>query len=143
MTEKERTLAIIKPDAVKRQLAGTILSRIERAGFRIIGLKLVRLSKERAENFYAVHRSKPFFASLTEFMSSGPIIVMALQGKRVIDDYRSFIGSTDPAQAGYGTIRRDYGTSIERNVVHGSDSPENGLREVRFFFEEHECLGDE
>lgn len=136
----ERTLGIMKPDAVKRKLAGAILTKIERHGFSVVALKITRLSREKAEQFYAVHRERPFFPSLITFMTSGPIVVFALQGRRIVEDYRNFIGATDPAKAAYGTVRREFGTSVEQNVVHGSDSAETAAREIAFFFSNDEFI---
>jgi nucleoside-diphosphate kinase len=130
----ERTLAIIKPDAVGRGLAGKILQRIEEAGFQIRAMRLVRLSKAEAEGFYAVHRERPFFKSLTEFMSSGPAVVMALDAPDAIRKWRTLMGATDPAKADSGTIRKEFGASIERNATHGSDAPETAAFEVGYFF---------
>jgi len=130
----ERTLAIIKPDAVERQMAGRIIQRIEEAGFQIRAMRLVRLSREDAEGFYAVHRERPFFASLTAFMSSGPAIVMALEAPDAIRKWRTLMGATDPAKADAGTIRKEFAQSIERNATHGSDAPETAAFEVGYFF---------
>lgn len=130
----ERTLAIIKPDAVSRRLAGKIIDRIEQSGLRIRALRLVHLSRADAEGFYAVHRERPFFRSLTEYMSSGPAIVLALEGEDAIRAWRGLMGATDPAKADAGTIRRDFGTSIERNATHGSDAPETAVFELGYFF---------
>lgn len=130
----ERTLAIIKPDAVGRGFAGKILQRIEEAGFQIRAMRLVRLSKAEAEGFYAVHRERPFFKSLTEFMSSGPAVVLALEAPDAIKKWRSLMGATDPAKADGGTIRKEFGASIERNATHGSDAPETAAFEVGYFF---------
>ena len=130
----ERTLAIIKPDAVSRRLAGKIIDRIEQSGLRIRALRLVHLSRADAEGFYAVHRERPFFRSLTEYMSSGPAIVLALEGEDAIRAWRGLMGATDPAKADAGTIRRDFGTSIERNATHGSDAPETAAFELGYFF---------
>ncbi|MBE3072344.1 MAG: nucleoside-diphosphate kinase [Acidobacteria bacterium] len=130
----ERTLAIIKPDAVSRRLAGKIIDRIEQSGLRIRALRLVHLSRADAEGFYAVHRERPFFRSLTEYMSSGPAIVLALEGEDAIRAWRSLMGATDPVKADAGTIRRDFGTSIERNATHGSDAPETAAFELGYFF---------
>lgn len=130
----ERTLAIIKPDAVKKRIIGKIIQRIEDEGFRIIEMKLLRLSKEQAEEFYIVHKNKPFYKSLTEFMSSGEIIVLVLEKENAISHWRDVMGATDPALAKPGTIRHTYGFSIERNAVHGSDSPETAEWEINFFF---------
>ncbi len=130
----ERTLAIIKPDAVARQLTGPIIQRIEEAGFSIRAMRLVRLSPQDAEGFYAVHRQRPFFGSLTAFMSSGPAVVMALEAEGAIGKWRELMGATDPAKAGPGTIRRDFGSSIEKNATHGSDAPETAAFELGYFF---------
>ncbi len=130
----ETTLAIIKPDAVGRGVAGKILQRIEEAGFRIRAMRLVHLTRTQAEGFYAVHRERPFFGGLTKFMSEGPIIVMALQGPDAIRKWRAVMGATDPTNAEAGTIRRDFGTNIERTATHGSDAPETAAFEVGYFF---------
>jgi nucleoside-diphosphate kinase len=130
----ERTLAIIKPDAVGRGLAGKILQRIEESGFQIRAMRLVRLSKAEAEGFYAVHRERPFFKSLTEFMSSGPAVVLALDSPDAIRKWRTLMGATDPAKADGGTIRKEFGASIERNATHGSDAPETAAFEIGYFF---------
>jgi nucleoside-diphosphate kinase len=130
----ERTFAIIKPDAVKARHAGKILSRIEEAGFTIRGLRYVHLSKKDAEGFYAVHKARPFFASLTDFMSSGPCIVMALEAPDGIKKWRALMGATDPAKAEAGSLRRDFGQSIEFNATHGSDAPETAAFELGYFF---------
>ncbi len=130
----ERTLAIIKPDAVARRVVGRILQRIEEEGFAIRAMRLVRLTRREAEGFYAVHRERPFFASLTAFMSSGPAVVLVLEAPGAIRRWREVMGATDPAQADPGTIRREFGTTIERNATHGSDSPETAAFEVGYFF---------
>lgn len=132
MTEK--TLAIIKPDAVKKRIVGKIIQRIEDEGFAIARLKLVNLTLDEAKGFYAVHKEKKFFASLTEFMSSGPIVVMVLEAENAIGHWREVMGATDPALAKPGTLRHTYGFSIERNAVHGSDAPETAEWEVKYFF---------
>jgi len=137
----ERTLAIIKPDAVARRQVGEILKRIEAENFRICGLKMLHLSKAQAEGFYAVHRGKPFFESLTTFMSSGPCVVLVLEGEGAITRWREVMGATDPAKAAEGTIRKDLGTSIERNAVHGSDAPETAQFEISYFFNAVEVVG--
>lgn len=129
-----RTLAIIKPDAVRRNVVGEIISIITHAGFRIIGMKLVQMTKAQAESFYDVHRGRPFFEELTRFMSSGPVVVMVLEKERAVEDFRALIGATDPQQAAPGTIRHRFGTSVGENAIHGSDSPENAEREIAFFF---------
>ena len=132
----ERTLAIIKPDAVKRRLAGRILQRIEDAdaGFTVRAMRLTHLSKAQAEGFYAVHRARPFFASLTEFMASGPSIVLVLEAPDAIKQWRTLMGATDPAKADAGTLRKDFAESIERNVAHGSDAPDTAGFEIGYFF---------
>lgn len=132
----ERTLAIIKPDAVAGGVLGTVLAVIEQAGFRVCGLEMVRLTEERAQEFYAVHEGKPFFGSLTAFMASGPVVVVALEREDAVACLRELMGSTNPAQAEEGTVRRRFGESIERNAIHGADSPEAARRELRFFFPE-------
>src|SRR5437868_14664918 len=119
----ERTFAIIKPDAVARRVSGRILQRIEGEGFTIHGMRLTHLSKAEAEGFYAVHRARPFFASLTDFMSSGPCVVMALEAPDAIKKWRALMGATDPAKADPGTLRKDFGASIEHSATHGSDAP--------------------
>ena len=130
----ERTLAIIKPDAVERRLTGAILQRIEQAGFQIRAMRRVHLSKKEAEGFYAVHRQRPFFGSLTEFMSSGPAVVMVLEASDAIKKWRALMGATDPAKADTGTLRREFAQSIERNATHGSDAPETAAYEIGYFF---------
>ena len=130
----ERTLAIIKPDAVARRLAGRIIERIEREGFRIRAMRLLHLTRREAEGFYAVHRARPFFASLAEFMSSGPAIVMVLEGADAIKRWRTLMGATDPAKADAGTLRKEFAESIERNATHGSDGPETAAYEIGYFF---------
>jgi nucleoside-diphosphate kinase len=136
----ERTLAIIKPDAVGRGLEGQILSRIHQAGFRIVAMKSVRLTKAEAEAFYAVHRERPFFNDLTEFISSGKAIVMVLEADDAIAKWREVMGATDPAKAAPGTIRREFGTSIQNNCTHGSDAPDTAAFEIGYFFSAHELL---
>ena len=130
----ERTLAIIKPDAVERRLAGKIIQRIEDEGFQIRAMRLVSLSKREAEGFYAVHRERPFFSSLTTFMSSGPAIVLALEAPDAIKKWRTLMGATDPAKADAGTLRKQFGSSIENNATHGSDAPETAAFELGYFF---------
>jgi nucleoside-diphosphate kinase len=130
----ERTFAIIKPDAVKARHAGKILQRIEEAGFCVAALRLQHLTKQEAEGFYAVHRERPFFASLTDFMSSGPCIVMALEAADAIKKWRALMGATDPAKAEPGTLRKAFGTSIEYNATHGSDAPDTAAFELGYFF---------
>src|ERR1044072_6112072 len=130
----ERTLAIIKPDAVARHLVGRIVQRIEDAGLKICGLRRVHLSQSEAEGFYAVHRERPFFASLTAFMSSGPCVVLALEATDAIKKWRALMGATDPAKADAGTLRKEFGKSIENNATHGSDAPETAAFEIGYFF---------
>jgi nucleoside-diphosphate kinase len=130
----ERTLAIIKPDAVASRYAGRIIQRIEEAGFQIRAMRMLHLSKPDAEGFYAVHRERPFFASLTSFMSSGPVIVMALEAADAIKKWRTLMGATDPSKAEAGTLRKEFGRSIENNATHGSDAPETAAFEVGYFF---------
>lgn len=137
------TLGIIKPDGVRRKLVGKIIARIEDGGLVLRGIKTLRLSKTQAEKFYAVHEGKPFYSSLVEFMTSGPIVVMVLGGHGSIEKWRELMGATDPAKAKYNTIRREFGTSVEKNVVHGSDGPETARTEVAFFFREDEILPKE
>ena len=129
----QRTLAIIKPDAVGRGLAGRILQRIEEAGFQIRAMRMVRLTKAEAEGFYAVHRERPFFKSLTDFMSSGPAVVLALEAPDAIRKWRTLMGATDPSKADAGTIRKEFGASIEHNATHGSDAAETAAFEVGYF----------
>jgi nucleoside-diphosphate kinase len=130
----QRTLAIIKPDAVQRRLAGKILQRIEDAGFSIRGIRRLHLSKQQAEGFYDVHRARPFFASLTGFMSSGPSVVVVLEAEDAIKKWRTLMGATDPAKADAGTLRKEFAESIERNATHGSDAPETAAYEIGYFF---------
>jgi nucleoside-diphosphate kinase len=130
----ERTLAIIKPDAVARQVAGRILHRIEDEGFQIRAIRRLHLSKAQAEGFYAVHRERPFFKSLTEFMASGPAIVLVLEAPDAIRRWRTLMGATDPAKADAGTLRKEFAQSIERNATHGSDAPDTAVVEIGYFF---------
>jgi nucleoside-diphosphate kinase len=130
----EHTFAIIKPDAVERRLIGPILSRIEDAGFTIRAMRLRHLTKREAEGFYAVHRERPFFGGLTDFMSSGPCVVMALEAPDAIRKWRELMGATDPGKAAAGTLRKEFGSSIERNATHGSDAPETAAFELGYFF---------
>jgi len=136
----ERTFAIIKPDAVERRLAGKILARIEEAGFTVRAMRLHHLTKKEAEGFYAVHRERPFFGGLTDFMSSGPCVLMALEAPDAIRKWRTLMGATDPAKADAGTLRKDFGSSIERNATHGSDAPETAAFELGYFFRGMEML---
>lgn len=137
----ERTLAIIKPDAVKKQAIGDIIQRYERAGLRPVAIRTMVMSKATAEGFYAVHKARPFFDSLCTFMSSGPIVVLVLKGDNAIKKNRELMGATDPAKAEAGTIRKAHGTNIEFNAVHGSDSPETALVEIAYFFPEMDIVG--
>jgi nucleoside-diphosphate kinase len=130
----ERTLAIVKPDAFESRHTGAIISRIDQAGFRIRALRLVHLTRSEAEGFYAVHRDKPFFGQLADFMSSGPAVVMALEAPDAIKKWRNLMGATNPEKAEAGTIRKDFGASIERNATHGSDAPETAAFELGYFF---------
>lgn len=130
----ERTLAIIKPDAVARGLAGRIIQRVEGEGFQIRAMRRVHLSQPEAEGFYAVHRQRPFFGSLTAFMASGPAVVMVLEGPDAIRKWRTLMGATDPAKADQGTLRKEFAESIERNATHGSDAPDTAAFEIGYFF---------
>ena len=130
----ERTLAIIKPDAVAGRKIGPIVQRIEEAGFQIRAMRMRKLSKEEAEGFYAVHRERPFFSSLTTFMSSGPVVVLALEAPDAIKKWRTLMGATDPAKAEAGTLRKDFGASIEHNATHGSDAPDTAAFELGYLF---------
>jgi len=130
----EKTLAIIKPDAVERNLIGKIIDRIEREGFRIAAMKMIKLNKEGAEGFYAVHRERPFFGELTEFMSSGPCVVMILDAEGAITKWREVMGATDPAKADPGTLRAEHGATLQNNCTHGSDAPETAAFEISYFF---------
>jgi nucleoside-diphosphate kinase len=130
----ERTLSIIKPDAVKKNVIGQILARFEGAGLRIVAARMMHLSRAEAEGFYAVHRSRPFFRDLVEFMTSGPVLVQVLEGEDAIAKNRELMGATDPKQAAKGTIRADFADSIDANAVHGSDGPETARKEIAFFF---------
>jgi nucleoside-diphosphate kinase len=130
----ERTFAIIKPDAVKKGHAGKILSRIEEAGFRVCALRMIHMSKREAEGFYHVHRDRPFFGGLTDFMSSGPCIVLCLEAPGAIKQWRDLMGATDPAKAEAGTLRKEFGASIDNNATHGSDAPDTAAFELGYFF---------
>ncbi len=136
----ERTLGIIKPDAVAFKNAGKIIDMLETNGFSIIGMKKIHLTKEQAKKFYIVHKERPFYDSLTTFMSEGPIVVMVLEKENAIEDYRKIMGATNPEEAEEGTIRKLFGTNIERNAVHGSDSKESASFEIPFFFNELELV---
>src|SRR5579859_2771129 len=130
----ERTLSIIKPDATRRNLTGQIIARLEKAGLRVVAQRRMRLSRAQAEAFYAVHKARPFFGSLVEFMTSGPVVVQVLEGENAVAKNREVMGATDPKKAEPGTIRKDFAESIEANSVHGSDSAENARTEIAFFF---------
>ena len=135
----ERTLAIIKPDAVGRNLAGTIIARLQKEGFVVLGLKMIRLSQDDAKRFYAVHRERPFFDSLTAYMASGPIMPLLLLRDDAITTLRDVMGATDPSQAAPGTLRQEFGVDVEKNSIHGSDSPASAAQEIPFFFSQMEC----
>lgn len=136
----ERTLSIIKPDGVSRGLIGEVVGRFERAGIRIAAMKMLWMTRKEAEGFYEVHKARPFFGSLTEFMSSGPVVVMVLEGDDVIRHNRELMGATNYKDAKPGTIRADFATEIEKNIVHGSDSPENAVKEIAYFFSALEIM---
>ncbi|NNG03677.1 MAG: nucleoside-diphosphate kinase [Inquilinus sp.] len=137
----ERTLSIIKPDATRRNLTGAVNARLEKAGLRIVAQKRIRLSREDAEKFYAVHAARPFFNDLCSFMTSGPVVVQVLEGENAVAANREVMGATNPAEAAAGTIRKDFAESIEANSVHGSDSAENAIGEIAFFFRDDEIVG--
>jgi nucleoside-diphosphate kinase len=130
----ERTLSIVKPDAVAKNVIGQILSRFEQAGLRIVAARMMFLSRRQAEGFYAVHKERPFFRDLVDFMTSGPVVVQVLEGENAIQKNRDLMGATDPKKAATGTIRADFAQSIDANAVHGSDSPQNALTEISYFF---------
>jgi nucleoside-diphosphate kinase len=131
---KERTLGIIKPDGVSRNLVGAVITRLEKEGLDLIAMKMLRMTKEQAKGFYQVHKGKPFYDSVTDFMSSGPCVVMVLEGENAISRYRQLMGATHYKEADKGTIRREFATDIERNVVHGSDSAQTAQFEIHYFF---------
>ncbi len=137
----ERTLSIIKPDGVNRGLIGGVIKRLESSSLKILAMKMIWMTKPQAEGFYAVHKERPFFDSLTDFMTSGPVVVMVLEGENAIEKYRKLMGATDYKEAEEGTIRRDFATDIEKNVVHGSDSPESAAFEMGYFFNSFEIVG--
>ena len=130
----EKTLSIVKPDGVERNLVGEVLRRFESEGMRIAALRMIRMSKEQAEGFYSVHRERPFYSSLTDFMSSGPCVVIVLEGENAVSGVRTIMGATNPEEADEGTIRKDFASGIEKNIVHGSDSPESAAYEIGYFF---------
>jgi len=137
----ERTLSIVKPDGTEKNVIGEVIGRFEKNGIKVIALKRVKLTKEDAEGFYAVHRERPFFGSLTDFMSRGPIVVMALEGENAIAQVREIMGATNPEEAAEGTIRKDFASNIEENTVHGSDSAESAESEINYFFNALEIDG--
>ena len=137
----EKTLSIIKPDGVSKNLIGKVIDRFESNGIRIAAMKMIHMTRTQAEGFYAVHRERPFFGSLTDFMSSGPAVVMVLEGENVIARNRELMGATNYKEAAEGTIRRDFATDIEKNVVHGSDAPETAAFEIAYFFNQLEIVG--
>jgi nucleoside-diphosphate kinase len=137
----ERTFSIIKPDATRRNLTGRINAAIEEAGLRIVAQKRLKLNQQQAEGFYAVHKERPFFRSLVQFMTSGPVVVQVLEGENAVAKYREVMGATDPAKAAPGTIRNLFAESIEANSVHGSDAPETAKTEIAFFFKPEEIVG--
>lgn len=139
----ERTLGVIKPDALEKGVIGEILKRAEDANLKMIACKMAKLDKKRAEGFYAVHKGKPFFDSLVTFMTSGPVLIFTLEGENAIKAWRGVMGATNPEEAADGTIRKDFGTNVERNAVHGSDAPETAKFEVSYFFENHELVSYE
>ena len=139
---RERTLSIIKPDGVSKNLIGEVIKKIEERKIKVIAAKMIRMTKEQARGFYSVHEGKPFFESVTDFMSSGPCLVMVLEGEDAIERYRELMGATNYKEAGEGTIRREFATDIEKNVVHGSDSQDTARFEIGFFFNELEIVGD-
>jgi len=136
----QRTLTIIKPDGVKKNLIGEVINRFERQGLRIAALKKIKLSKDGAKGFYIVHRERPFYESLTDFMSEGPVVVMVIEGENAISKVRDIMGATNPADAAPGTIRKDFADNVERNIVHGSDKPESAAFEIPYFFSQIEIL---
>jgi nucleoside-diphosphate kinase len=137
----ERTLSIVKPDGIQKHLIGEVIKRFENDGLKVIGLKMISMNKKEAEGFYAVHRGKPFFESLTTFMCSGPSVVMVLEGEGAISKTRELMGATDPKQAKKGTLRHEFAANIEKNVVHASDAPETAAFEIKYFFNSLEIFG--
>lgn len=134
----ERTLSIIKPDGVGKRIIGRVIGRFEEEGMSIVAMKMLHMTRAQAEGFYAVHRDMPFFSSLVEFMTSGPVVVMVLQGNNVIQRNRKIMGATDPAKADAGTIRAEFASDIEKNIVHGSDAQDTALNEISYFFSDYE-----
>ena len=139
----ERTLAILKPDCIRKRKIGEVLRRIQEAGFMIRAMKMITLSKQEAKGFYAVHADEPFFDELTDFMSGGPCVPVVLEKDNAVADFRDLIGATNPDEAEEGTIRSDFADSIQENIVHGSDSPSNGRKEAAYFFPEHEIVANQ
>ena len=137
---RERTLVLLKPDALHRRLAGEVISRFEKKGLKIVAMKMLWVSRELAEKHYAMHKGKPFYEGLLDYITSGPVIAMVLEGKNAIEVVRNLMGKTNGVEASPGTIRGDYSLSIQNNLVHGSDSPESAEREISLFFEPHEIL---
>jgi nucleoside-diphosphate kinase len=137
----ERTLSIIKPDGLEKAAIGKVIARLEENGLKPVAMRLARLSRAEAEGFYAVHRARPFFSALVEFMTSGPVVLMVLEGEGAVARNREVMGATDPAKAAPGTIRKDLASDVQRNTVHGSDSPENARIEISYFFREIEICG--
>lgn len=137
----QRTFSIIKPDATARNLEGKILARIQEAGLAVVAMKKIRMTKEQAEGFYYVHKERPFFHSLIDFMTSGPVVCSVLEGENAIENYRTIMGATNPADAAEGTIRKDFAENIEANSVHGSDAPETAEYEINYFFNNLEITG--
>ena len=140
MGGRQRTLSIVKPDGVKKGVIGEVIRRFEKEKIRIAAMRMLHLTKKEAEGFYAVHRERPFFASLTDFMSSGPIVVMVLEGENVIARNRALMGATDPKKADKGTIRADFAGNVEQNIVHGSDAPETAATEIKYFFSDMDIV---
>jgi nucleoside-diphosphate kinase len=138
---KERTLAILKPDGVERKLVGEVIRRLEAADLKIVAMKMIRMTKDQAKGFYKIHEGKPFYESVTDFMSSGPCVIMALEGEDAIAGYRKLMGATDFRKAEEGTIRKAFATDIEKNIVHGSDGAETAAFEIGYFFSELEAVG--
>jgi nucleoside-diphosphate kinase len=137
---KQRTLAILKPDCLEKNIQGKIIQQIIDSGFKIIGLRLLKLTKESAQKFYEIHKERPFYNALVAYMTSGPVIPMALEKDNAVEDFRKLIGATDPKKADAGTIRKLYAESLERNIIHGSDSPENAKKEIAHFFDEDDLI---
>ncbi len=138
--DRERTLSIVKPDGVRKGAIGEVVRRFEGAGIRVVAMRMMHLTKREAEGFYAVHRERPFFGSLTDFMSSGPVVAMVLEGENVIARNRALMGATDPKKADKGTIRADLADNVEQNIVHGSDAPETAATEIRYFFSDMDII---